>query len=133
MSRDPIADDGCELSDLQRKTTILPWRESKRILIQANLSALVARIESTIASSLREEIHLRTGLRVQKQDDTWIEEIVLRRVDEAGRGLLEIIKLQVDSAAQPRTKIIFKPGDRQRAIEPVESIIDVERACCARE
>ena len=120
MSRDPIADDGREFADLQCKTTVLPWGDSKRILVQANVGAVVARIEPAIESRLREEIHLRTRLRVEKQRETRIEEIVDFRVDEAGRGLLEIIKFQIDCAAQSRAKIILKPGDRQCAVEPVE-------------
>ena len=62
-----------------------------------------------------------------------IEEIVDFRIDKTGRWLLEIIKFQIDCAAQPRAKIILKPGDRQRATEPVETIIDVESARRARE
>ncbi len=76
MPRDPIADDGGELADLQRKTTVLPWGDSKRILVQANVGTVVAWIESTIKPRLREEVHLRTGLRVDKQCETRIEEIV---------------------------------------------------------
>ena len=62
-----------------------------------------------------------------------LKRLSIVRVDETGRGLLEIIKFQIDCAAQSRAKIILKPGDRQCAIEPVESIIDVESACRARE
>src|SRR5215469_4675111 len=123
MSRNPIADDRRELTDLQCKTTVLPWRDSKSILIQANLGSVVARIEPAIKLRLREEIHLRTGLRVYKQRKAIIEKVVDIRVDETGRGLLEIVKFQIRRAAQSRTKIILKSGDRQRAIESVESII----------
>src|SRR4029434_6356047 len=77
---------------------------------------------------LREEIHLRADLRVEKQRKTIIEKVVDIRVDETGRGLLEIIKFQIDRAAQSRAKIIVKPGDCKRAVEAVESIIDVESA-----
>ena len=41
---------------------------------------------------------------------------------------MEIIKFEIDRAAQSRAKIILKPGDRQCAIESVESVIDVESA-----
>src|SRR5215472_14461409 len=133
MSRNPIADDGRELADLQRKTTVLPRRDSKRILIQANVGAVIARIEPAIELRLREEIDLRTDLRVDKQRKTIIEKVVDIRVDETGRGLLEVIKLQIGCAAQSRAKIVVKPGDRQSAIKPVESIIDVESACRACE
>src|SRR5262249_9222464 len=70
---------------------------------------------------------------IHKQRKAIIEKIVDIRVDETGRGLLEIIELQIGCAAQSRAKIILEPGDRQRAIESVESIIDVEGACRARE
>src|SRR5215472_7413435 len=133
MSRNPIADDGRELTGLQRKTTVLPRSDSKRVLVQANVGAVIARIEPAIESRLREEIHLRTDLRVDKQCKTIIEKVVDIRVDQTGRGLLEVIKLQIGCAAQSRAKIVLKSGDRQRAVEPVESIIDVERAGRARE
>src|SRR5258708_39926268 len=42
--------------------------------------------------------------------------------------MLEIIKFQIGRAAQTSGKIIVKCGDRQCAVEPVESIIDVESA-----
>src|SRR6476661_5414999 len=132
MSRNPIADDGREFAGLQCETTVLPWGDSKRILVQANVGAVIARIESPIQSRLREEIHLRTGLRVQKQRETRIKQIIDFRINEPGRGLLEIIKFQIESAAQSRAEILLKPGDRQCAIEAVESIIDVESARRAR-
>ena len=40
---------------------------------------------------------------------------------------MKIIKFQIDCAAQSRAKIILKPGDRQGAIEPIESIVDIVR------
>src|SRR3954468_17589710 len=102
MSRNPIADDGRKLADLECKTAVLPWGDSKRIFVQPNVGAVVGRIEAAIEPRLREEIHLRTRLRVQKQRETRIEQIVDFRVDEARRGLLEIIKFQIDCAAQSR-------------------------------
>src|SRR6516162_8842709 len=116
MPRNPIANNGRELTDLQCKTAVLPRRDSKRILIQANLGAVVGRIEPAIESRLREEIHLRTDLRVDKQRKTIIEKVVDIRVDETGRGLLEIIEFQIGCAAQSRAKIILEPGDRQRTV-----------------
>jgi hypothetical protein len=78
VPRDPIADDRCELAELQCKTTVLPRRDSKRILVQANLGAVIGRVEPAVDSRLREEINLRAELRVEKQRETWIEEIVDR-------------------------------------------------------
>ena len=61
---------------LQREATILPWRNSKRIFVQANVGAVIGRIEPAIEPRLREEIKLRPELRVEKQCQTWIEESV---------------------------------------------------------
>ena len=76
MPRDPIADDGGEFAGLESKTAVLPRRKSKRILVQTNLGAVIAGIEAAIDSRLREEINLRPELRVEKQGETRIEEIV---------------------------------------------------------
>src|SRR5262249_28925605 len=99
MSRDPISDDGSELADLQCKTAILPWGDSKRVLVQASLSAVIARIEAAVESRLRKEVNLRPDLRVQKQGKAIIEKVVDIRVDQTRSGLLEIIKFQIHCAA----------------------------------
>src|SRR6516162_777400 len=133
MPWNPITDRGSELTNLQAKTSIFPRGNAKGIFIEPDLGTVVARIEPAIESRLREEIHLRTGLGIDKQRETRIEEIVDFRVDETGRRLLEVIKFQIDCATQSCAQIILKPGDRERAVEPVDSIIDVESACRARE
>ena len=92
---------------------------------------MIARIEAAIDSGLGEEINLRAELRVEKQRETRIEEIVNLGVDETGCGLLEIIEFEINCAAQSGAKIILKGGDSQRAVEPVQSIIDIESARCA--
>src|SRR5262249_48871464 len=121
------------LADLQCKTAVLPWRNSKRILVQTNVGAVIGWIESAVESGLREEINLRADLRVQKQRKPIIEKVVDTRVDQAGRRLLEIIKFQIERATQACAKIILEAGDRQRVVEAVESIIDVESVCRACE
>jgi hypothetical protein len=99
VPRDPIADDGCEFAGLQSKTAVLPRRNPKRILIQTNLSAVIAGIKPAVDSGLREKINLRAELRVEKQGETRIEKVVDPRVDETGRRLLEVIKFKINCAA----------------------------------
>src|SRR4029078_5766719 len=94
----------------------------------ANVRAVIARIEPAIESRLGEEIHLRTRLRVQQKRETRIKHIVDLGINEPGRGLFESIKFQIDSAAQPRAKIVLERGDREDAVEPVESLIHLEKA-----
>jgi len=48
MSRDKIADDGSELSDLQCETAVVPWRDPECVFVEPNLSAVITWIESTI-------------------------------------------------------------------------------------
>jgi len=81
---------------------------------------VIAGIEAAIESRLREEINLRPELRVEKQRETRIEEIVDLRVDETRRRLLEVISFKINRAAQSHTKIVLKGSDRERGIEPVE-------------
>ena len=76
MSRDPIANHSREFASLECEAAILPWCNSKRVLVQANLGTVIARIEPAIQSRLREEIDLRAELRVEEQCEPWIEEIV---------------------------------------------------------
>ena len=58
MSGDPIAYHSREFANLECEAAILPWCNSKRILVQANVGAVIARIEPAIESRLREEIEL---------------------------------------------------------------------------
>src|SRR5207244_11139656 len=76
VPRHPIAHYGRKFADLQRKTPVLPWCNSSRVLIQANVGTLIGGIEPAIDSSLREEINLRAQLRVEKQRETRIEKII---------------------------------------------------------
>ena len=131
MPRDPIADNGGELAGLKRKTAVLPRRNPKRVFIQTNLSAVIARVKTTIYSRLRKEINLRSDLRVQKECQPRVEKSVDAAVNETGRGLFEMIDLQIERAAQSCTQIVLKCRDRERSVEPVEEIIDIESARCA--
>ena len=127
MSRHPIANYGREFSDLQIETAVLPRGEPQCVLVEPNLSAVIARVESTIEPRLSEEINLRSVLRVEKERQTGIEEIVDLAVDEARRRLLEVVNFQIESAAQTRAKIIIQCRNRQRAIKAIEEIIEVDR------
>ena len=85
MPRHPIADDRRELSDLQIEAPIVPRRDSERVLVEPNLSAVIARIESAVEPRLNEEINLRAALRVEKKRETRVKEIVDLAADEFRR------------------------------------------------
>src|SRR5438270_5197481 len=133
MPRHPITDHGRELSHLQSEPSVIPWRDSKRVLFEPKLSAAIARVESAIEPRLREEINLRSVLRIEKERQARIKEVVDLAVDESGRGLVKMVKFQINRAAQVHSKIVVKRGYRQRAIEPVKKIIDLKRARAARQ
>ncbi len=99
MPWDPIAHHGCKLPHLQIETAIIPRRKAKRIFVETNLSAVITGVEPTIQPRLSKEINLRPKLRIEKQRQTRIEEIVDFAVDESGRWLLEMIEFKVDRAA----------------------------------
>src|SRR5439155_16476173 len=133
MPRHPIANDSSELADLQSETAILPRGNAKCVFVEADLGAVIGRVEPAVKSRLREKINMRPELCVQKQRQTRIEEIVDLAVDETGRRLLEMINFEVDRAAQARANIVFKCRHGERGIKPVEQIIYVDRAHCAGE
>src|SRR5712692_4085441 len=114
MPRDKIADNGGELTDLQSEAAVLPRRKAKRIFVEPNLGAVIARVEAAIESRLREEINVRAELSVEEKCQARVEEIVDVAVDEPGCWLLEMIKLDIDRAAQTRPKIILERSDSER-------------------
>src|SRR6266508_6365124 len=99
MPWDPIAHHGCKRPRLQIETAIIPRRKSKRIFVEADLSAFIAGVESTIQPRLSKEIKLRPKLCIEKQRQTRIEEIVAFAVDESRLWLLEMIDFKVNGAA----------------------------------
>ena len=96
MPRDPIADDGRELSDLEIDAHILSEAVTDEILIQPNLGALVARIEATIGARLRKDIDMRSDLGVEKQGQTRIKENVVVGINETRSGLIDQISFEID-------------------------------------
>src|SRR5438309_10445240 len=126
MSRDKIADNGGELTDLQSKATVLPRGNPKRILIQANLGAVIARIETAIESRLGKEINVRAELSVEEKCQARVEEIVDVAVDEPRWWLLEMIKHYIDRAAKTRPKIVLERSERELRIEAIKKVIDIK-------
>src|SRR6266403_4904692 len=105
MPGDPIANDGGKLADLQCKTPVVPRRDAKCVFIQADFSAVLARIETTVNAGLRKEIDLRPELRVDEKRQTRIEKIVDLAVDEPRRRLIKMVKFGIGYAAQSRAQI----------------------------
>src|ERR1041384_2103853 len=77
---------------------------------------------------MRKEINLRSDLCVQKECQPRVEKSVAFAVNETRRGLFELIYLQVERATQSRPQIVLKCRDRERCVELVETIIDIEGA-----
>src|SRR4030095_957427 len=117
MPLNPIAHDRGKLADLQIETAIIPRRETKRIFIKTDFSATSTRVEPAIESLLSKEINLGPDLRVVKESQARIEEIVDLAVDEPRRRLLEMIHFKINSAAQSSPKNIVKRRESERGIE----------------
>ena len=64
MARDPVADHGGELSDLE--VDVLRRSVADKIFIEPDLGAIIAGIESAIHARLGEDINLGSKLRVEK-------------------------------------------------------------------
>ena len=133
MPRHEVTDNGSKLTDLKGKAAVFPWRHTQGVFIEADGSAVIARIEPTIESRLYKEVNLRPDLGVEEERQARVEEIVDLAVDESGRWLLEMITLEVDCAAQFGPKIILKRGERERAVEPIKQIFDLKGASAAGE
>src|SRR5437764_14542142 len=94
------------------------------------MGAVIAWVEPTIKPRLDKEINLGSDLRIEKECQTRVEEIVDVTIDQSRRGLLEIVDFKIDRAAQARAKIVVEGSDGEGRIEPVEKIIALQRACC---
>src|ERR1051325_4217920 len=77
---------------------------------------------------MRKEINLRSDLCVQKECQPRVEKSVAFAVNETRRVLFELINLQVERATQSCPQIVVKCRDRERCVELVETIIDIEGA-----
>src|SRR6266403_4815545 len=100
MARNPIADHGCKLTHLKRESSVLPRGESEGVFIEPDLSAVITWIKTSIQTRLNKNINLRPNLGVEKQRQPRIEKVVNITINESGRGLLEMIFLNIDRAAQ---------------------------------
>src|ERR1700726_2498123 len=99
MPLHPIANNRSKFADLEVETLIVPRRNTKRIFIEPNLGAVIARVKPAVQSRLPEKIDVRYKLRVKKDRQSRIEEIVDLAVNEAGRRLFEMISFDVEPAA----------------------------------
>src|SRR6266851_3345842 len=131
MPRDPIANHGSELTDLQGETAVLPRGYAYCMFIKPNLSAVITWIESTIEPRLSEKINPAPQLCIEKERQARIEKLVDLTVNESRRRLIEVINFDIYRATHARSKIIVERCDSECAIEPVKIIIDLEGACSA--
>ena len=110
MPRDPVADDRSELTYLEREP-IVPRRNAKCVLRESNLRAATGGIKAAIEPRLRKKIDVRPDLRVQKEDQPRIKQIVDLAIDQPRRRLIEMVKFQVDRPTQARAQIVMEGGD----------------------
>jgi len=99
MPRDPVADDGGELTDLKRESSVLPWGESEGVFVEPDLSAVITWIEAAVESRLGKEIDLRAELGIKEECQARVKQIVDFAVDQSRRGLFKVITFDVDRAA----------------------------------
>src|SRR5437867_6362782 len=120
MSRHPIAYDRGELTNLQRKAAIVPRCDAKRVLVRAHLRAMIARVEPAIQPRLHKDINVRPNLCIEENRQPRIEQRIDLAVDQTGRRLLEMVKLEIDCPADTRSHIFIKRAKCQRLVDAVE-------------
>ncbi len=128
MTFDPAPDHGRELAGLLTKSPILPRRDPHRVFVETNLRAGISRIEMTIEARLSEKIDGRPKLGVEEKCETGTEEPVRSGVDQTGRGLIELVELQINRAAQSGAQPIIRGAERKLLVQPIEEIVRVEIA-----
>jgi hypothetical protein len=75
---------------LQVQETLGPGREADRVLVQAQPCAAIVRIKAAVQAGFREGIDVGTELRVEKEREARVGEVVALRVDQARGGLVAI-------------------------------------------
>ena len=120
MSRDPVADDGGELSDLE--VDVLRGTVTEKILIQPDLGPFIARVEAPIHARLREDVNVRPDLRVEEQAQPRVEQKIATGKDEGRRGLIDEISLEIDKSAQLKMKMVMRIVQGKRVMNFFEKI-----------
>src|SRR5256714_14150177 len=110
----PVAHYGGDLADLKSESAVLPWGESESVFIEPDLSAVITWIKTSIQTRLNKNINLRPNLGVEKQRQPRIEKVVNITINESGRGLLDMISLKIDRAAQAQTHVILERRHTER-------------------
>ena len=108
MARDPVADDGGELSDLKVNRPSSQGVNAEGVFVEPDLGAVITWIKTSIQPRLNKNINLRPDLGVEKQRQPRIEKVVDVTVNKSGRRLLKIVKFKIDRAAQPEPQIVME-------------------------
>ncbi len=96
----PISYDGRELADLHVEAPVVPRCEAERVFIETHACLGGGGIKAAIDARLREDIDVRTELRIEEEREPRIEERMPIGFDQRGRGLFEVVALQVHESAQ---------------------------------
>src|SRR6267143_2491449 len=120
VPRDPITNYGGELPDLE--VDALHWGIAEKIFVHANLSAVVARIETAVYARLRKNVYLRPNLSVEEQGEPRIKKKVVVSVDESGSRLLDEIGLEIDESVQLELKTVLRVVQGKRLMDLFEKV-----------
>src|SRR5437868_5495231 len=123
MARDPVADDGGKLADLESEPAIRPGREAEGIFVQTQLRPVIAWIETAIKARLGEEVNSRTELGVDEQAQPRINERIAVGQDETGSRAAEMVGFEIKRAAHAGTDIAAWRGECERFIDPIKKIL----------
>ena len=128
VPRNPGADDGRKLADLHVDAAVGPRGEAQRAFVEPHAQAGLGRVEAAVGARLREKINLPAELRVEKNSEARVEERVAPGVDQAGRGRLKRVALEVERAADPRPRDGVERARGERLAEPVQQFVLRARA-----
>ena len=120
MPRNPVADYGGELPDLEVNT--FAWAVAEKIFVQPQFRATVSWVEPAVHARLSKDIELRSNLSVEEQGESWIQEKVALGKDEGGSGLIDEIGLEIDESAQLQVKAAIRIAQGKRVMDLLRNV-----------
>jgi len=120
MPPDPVADHGRELAELHAEMPAQPRRDPHRVFLKAQLRPLVGGIEGPVGPRLREQIDVRPPLAVEVKRQARIEQRGAVGENESRGGILEMIVLEVERAAQAQAERVVGGADGEGLVQLVQ-------------
>ena len=110
VPRDPIADDGRKLSDLE--VDVPGWSVAKKIFVEPASGAAIARIEAAVHPRLRKEIKVRGNLEVEEKRQPRIEKKIVLGKNETRRWLVDRIRFEIGKTAELEMETVLRIAER---------------------